>query len=138
MLCKQSGVFPSERVSEDRLKWWRVVGYFLYLNSALCLRLNLCPFISEKKRKNYSPSLILTNSLSLPLLFHFTLSLSAPPFPLLALPPTHAYIGMEMRESCTLAANIQIQSARPDKKGSPTACQPLKLLKQELLQTMLA
>lgn len=68
--------------------------------------------------KNYSPSLILTNSLSLPLLFQF-LSLLPPPFQLLALPPTHAYIGMEMRESCTLAANIQIQSVRPHKKKKP-------------------
>lgn len=68
--------------------------------------------------KSYSTSLILTNSLSLPLLFHF-LPLSAPPFPLLALPPTLAYIGMEMMESCTLAANIHIQSVRPHCCFSP-------------------
>lgn len=119
--------------STESLRGWTCVS-----NAAPSLppSLPLSPLFIPEKKKNYSPSLIPTNSLSLPLLFFHFLSLPAPPFPLLALPPTHAYIGMEMRQSSTLAANIQIQSVRPHKKKkkkkkrSPASCQPLKLLKQ--------
>lgn len=41
-----------------------------------------------------------------------------------------------MRESCTLAANIQIQCQTPQKR-SPASNQPLKVLKQVLLQILL-
>ena len=96
-----------------------------------------CLYFGKKKKLLFLSS---SNSLTIsPTSFHFlSLSLSPPPFLLLALPPTHAYIGMEMRESCILAANIQIQSIRPHKikknKKRLASCQPLKLLKRKWLQ----